>query len=128
MPNRCASFSEQKERLQAARDNPESLRLVVDLHWAESTSGKELSSLVKQLCYVYSRAKASLTPPRLALTSYQGRAAAALKRCGRARNIGSVGRGLTRLSRRFSQTPLAFDHESLRRCMAARLLLWEMMW
>eukprot|EP00752_Nemacystus_decipiens_P010183 g9074.t1 len=73
---------EQKERLQAARDDPEALRLVVDLHWAESASGKELSSLVKQLCYVYGRVKASLTPPRLALTAYRGRAAVALKSAG----------------------------------------------
>lgn len=75
----CLS-SEQRERLQAAIDDPDSLRLVVDLNWAESASGKELSSLVKQLSYVYGRAKASLMPPRLTLTSYQGRAAAALKR------------------------------------------------
>eukprot|EP00903_Cladosiphon_okamuranus_P009581 g9123.t1 len=73
---------EQKERLQAARDNPESLRLAIDLHWSENASGKELSSLVKQLCYVYGRARASAAPPRLALTSYQGRAAAALKSAG----------------------------------------------
>lgn len=74
-----ASPIEQRKRLQAAMDDPDSLRLVVDLNWAESASGKELSSLVKQLCYVYGRAKASLVPPRLTLTSYEGRAAAALK-------------------------------------------------
>lgn len=84
----ASSLAEQKERLQAARDDPESLRLVVDLHWAESASGKELSSLVKQLCYVYGRARASLAPPRLALTSYQGRAAAALKRFVRSAKAG----------------------------------------
>jgi len=72
-------FPEQRARLKAALDDPEALRLVVDLNWAESASGKELSSLVKQLCYVYGRARASLTPPRLTLASYHGRAAAALK-------------------------------------------------
>lgn len=106
-----ASRAEQKERLQEARDNPESLRLVVDLHWAESASGKELSSLVKQLCYVYGRARASLTPPRLTLTSYQGRAAAALKRYVH----GAGGQeGLDRLGVT-SLKPLAVDHASLRR-------------
>lgn len=85
---------EQRARLQAALDDPEALRLVVDLNWAESASGKELSSLVKQLCYVYGRARASLTPPRLTLTSYHGRAAAALKTYA----DGSVARILPSLS------------------------------
>lgn len=72
--------SEQRERLQAAIDNPDSLRIVVDLDLAESTSGKEVSSLVKQLCYVYNRVKASPAPPTLTLTSYQGRVATALSK------------------------------------------------
>ncbi|CAM9101691.1 unnamed protein product [Ectocarpus fasciculatus] len=75
---------EQQERMRAAMDDPSSLRLVIDLNWAEDASGKELSSLVKQLCYVYSRARASSMPPRLSLTSYQGRAAAALESAGAA--------------------------------------------
>lgn len=109
-----ASRAEQKERLQAARDNPESLRLVVDLHWAETASGKELSSLVKQLCYVYGRARASLTPPRLTLTSYQGRAAAALRMYVRTTEEG-VQKGLIVLGRfswqpRGPLTPFAGNH------------------
>lgn len=72
------SLSEQRGRLQAAIDDPDSLRLVVDLNWAEDASGKELSSLVKQLCYVYNRVKASAAPPTLTLTSFRGRAAEAL--------------------------------------------------
>lgn len=71
-------FPEQRDRLQAAIDDPDALRLVVDLNWAEGAPGKELSSLVKQLCYVYGRVKASAMPPRLTLTSYRGRAAASL--------------------------------------------------
>lgn len=71
---------EQRDRLLAAADDPDSLRLVVDLKWAEEASGKELSSLVKQLCYVYNRVRASLTPPTLTLTSYGGRAATALNK------------------------------------------------
>eukprot|EP00904_Undaria_pinnatifida_P009979 jgi/Undpi1/6110/HiC_scaffold_20.g08595.m1 len=73
---------EQRERLQAAIDNPDSLRLVVDLNLAESASGKEVSSLAKQLCYVYNRVKASSAPPTLTLTSYQGRVATALSNAG----------------------------------------------
>ncbi|CAB1097236.1 unnamed protein product [Ectocarpus sp. CCAP 1310/34] len=73
---------EQQERMRRAMDDPDSLRLVIDLNWAESAPGKELSSLVKQLCYVYSRAKASSMPPRLTLTSYQGKVAAALESAG----------------------------------------------
>lgn len=65
--------------MQAAADDPDSLQLVIDLNWAESASGKELSSLAKQLCYVYNRARASSMPPRLTLTSYRGRAAEILK-------------------------------------------------
>lgn len=72
---------EQLERLKAARDDPGSMRLVVDLSWAEGdASGKELSSLAKQLCYVYNRVKASMTPPALTLTSFTGRAAAVLNK------------------------------------------------
>ncbi|CAM9905622.1 unnamed protein product [Ectocarpus sp. 13 AM-2016] len=77
-----AQRGEQQERMRRAMDDPNSLRLVIDLNWAESAPGKELSSLVKQLCYVYSRARASLMPPRLTLTSYQGKAAAALGSAG----------------------------------------------
>lgn len=80
---------------------------MVDLHWAESASGKELSSLVKQLCYVYGRARASLMPPRLALTSYQGRAAVALKRYARGRRQGRRG------SLPLALFLLAFDHAKL---------------
>lgn len=72
---------EQLERLKAALDDPCSLRLVIDLSWAEGdASGKELSSLAKQLCYVYNRIKASMTPPSLTLTSFTGKAAAVLNR------------------------------------------------
>ncbi|CAN0470123.1 unnamed protein product [Ectocarpus sp. 12 AP-2014] len=74
--------AKQQERMRRAMDDPSSLRLVIDLNWAESAPGKELSSLVKQLCYVYSRARASSIPPRLTLTSYQGKAAAALGSAG----------------------------------------------
>lgn len=72
------SPQEQLTRVRAAIDDPDSLRLVVDLNWAECASGKELSSLVKQLCYVYNRVKASMTPPTLTLTSYRGRMAGAM--------------------------------------------------
>lgn len=99
---RCARYAdvlcaicghvEQRERLQAAMDNPNSLQLVVDLNWAESLSDKELSSLRKQLCYVYGRVKASLTPPALTLTSYQGRAAEVMqRRAKRARTLMDTG-------------------------------------
>lgn len=72
---------EQLERLKAAMDDPCSLRLVIDLSWAEGdASGKELSSLAKQLCYVYNRVKASTSPPTLTLTSFTGRAAAVLNK------------------------------------------------
>ena len=53
---------------------------MVDLDLAESASGKEVSSLVKQLCYVYNRLKTSLAPPTLTLASYQGRVATALSK------------------------------------------------
>ncbi|CAM9953787.1 unnamed protein product, partial [Hapterophycus canaliculatus] len=73
---------EQRERMQAAVDDPDSLQLVIDLNWAEGASGKELSSLAKQLCYVYNRARANSMPPRLTLTSYRSRAAEILKSAG----------------------------------------------
>lgn len=69
-------------RMQALKDNPDQdlLRLVVDLKWAESLSDKELSSLAKQVCYVYGRVKASSSPPLLTLASYGGKAAEVLQR------------------------------------------------
>lgn len=68
--------------MQALKDNPNQdlLKLVVDLKWAESLSDKELSSLAKQVCYVYGRVKASWSPPSLTLASYRGRAAEILQR------------------------------------------------
>lgn len=75
-------IEEQRVRLQAARDYPNSLRLVVDLTWAETLSDKELSSLAKQVCYVYGRVRAALAPPSLTLASYGGSAAEALQRFG----------------------------------------------
>lgn len=76
----CFWSPEQRVRLQAARDYPNSLRLVVDLTWAETLSDKELSSLAKQVCYVYGRVRAALAPPSLTLASYGGSAAEALQR------------------------------------------------
>ncbi|CAM9392384.1 unnamed protein product [Sphacelaria rigidula] len=75
---------EQRMRMQALKDNPgqDLLRLVVDLKWAESLSDKELSSLAKQVCYVYGRVKASSSPPLLTLASYGGKAAEVLQRFG----------------------------------------------
>ena len=77
--HRITGSLEQLGRLKAAMNDPGSLELVVDLSWAESdASGKEMASLAKQLCYVYNRVKASMTPPTLTLTSYRGRTAAVL--------------------------------------------------
>lgn len=51
---------------------------MVDLSWADTLSGKEMSSLRKQLCYVYSHVRSSTSPTSLTFTSYRGRVGEAL--------------------------------------------------